>query len=120
MSEIKSYRDLVAWQRAYATGKAVYGAAAKLPESERFGLMGSMRRTAVSIASHIAQGYGRGNTQDYIWSLKQARGEIYQLDTQLLFALDFKYLPEPEYQSLKDRLDETERVLAGLIRSVGG
>jgi four helix bundle protein len=120
VSEIKSYQDLIAWQKAYSLGKSVYATATKLPEVERFGLMASLRRVSYLIASHIAQGYGRGNTQDYIWFLKQARGEIYGLDTQLMFALDFGYIPQPDYEGLKDQLDEAERVLAGLIRSLGG
>lgn len=121
MSEpIKTYRDLIAWQKAFSVGKVVYAAASKLPDHERFGLIAAIRRSSVTVASHIAQGYGRGNTQDYLWFLKQARGEIYQLDTQLLFATDFNYLPADDYQPIKQQLDEAERVLAGLIRSLGG
>jgi four helix bundle protein len=80
---INSYRDLIAWHKADAFGKALYRAAAKLPQGERFGLAAALRRLSYSIASHIAQGYGRGNTQDYIYFLKHARGEIYQTDTQI-------------------------------------
>ncbi|MGH7244504.1 MAG: four helix bundle protein [Phycisphaerales bacterium] len=121
MSEpIKSYQDLIAWQKAYALGKVIYELAGTLPEAERFGLISSLRRMSVSIASHIANGYGRGVTSDYIWFLKQARGEIYQLDTQLLFARDFKYLTDQAYETVKSQLNESERVLAGLIRSLGG
>lgn len=115
---IRSYQDLIAWQRAFELGKAAYALAGKFPDFERFGLVSTIRRTSVNIASHIAQGYGRGNTQDYLWFLKQARGEVYVLDTQLLFALDFKYLDADAYDAIKSLLDETERVLAGLIRSV--
>lgn len=115
---IRSYRDLIAWQRAFDLGKAVYIVAGKLPEYERFGLTSTLRRSSINVASHIAQGYGRGNTQDYVWFLKQARGEIYVLDTQLLFALDFGHIETETYSPIKSLLDETERVLAGLIRSI--
>jgi four helix bundle protein len=118
--EIKSYRDLMAWQKAYVLGKRIYALAGKLPDVERFGLMASLRRLSYSVASHIAQGCGRGNTQDYVWFLKQARGELYKLDTQLLFALDFRCIEETDYESAKSFLDESERVFAGLIRSLGG
>lgn len=121
MSEaINSYRDLIAWQKAYRLGKSVYLAAGSLPESERFGLTSALRRLSYEIASRIAQGYGRGNTQDYIYFLKQARAEIYKLDTLLLFATDFKHIANELHQTLKSELDECERVLAGLIRSLGG
>lgn len=117
---IRSYRDLIAWQKAYSLGKNLYVLAGKLPDSERFGLISTIRRFAISIASDIAQGYGRGNTQDYIYFLKKARGDIYALDTQLLFSVDFKYITQEDYDSIKVQLDEAERVLAGLIRSLGG
>ena len=71
------------------------------------------------VASQIAQGYGRGNTADYVWLLKQARGTLYGLDTELLFALEFKHLEKQSYDAVKAELDECERVLAGLIRSLG-
>ena len=117
---IRSYRDLIAWQKAYAIGKSLYVLAGKLPDNERFGLIAAIRRSAVGLASDIAHGYGRGNTQDYIYFLKKARGDIYGLDTQLLFAKDVNYITEGDYDTTKSQLDEAERVLAGLIRSLGG
>lgn len=108
---------MIAWQKSCELGKVVYKLAGSLPEAERFGLISTLRRTTLTIASHI--GYGRGNTQDYAWFLKQARGELYQLDTQLLFAKDFGYIKNDEYERVKEQLDESERVPAGLIRSLG-
>lgn len=121
MSEpINSYRDLIAWQKAYALGKTVYRLAGELPEAERYGLVAAMRRLSYDIPGRIAQAYGRGNTQDYLYHLKQARGEVYLLDTQLLFSVDFGYVERQRYDAVKSQLDEAERVLAGLIRSLGG
>lgn len=116
--EIRSYRDLFAWQKAFQLGLTVYRVVLTLPESERFGLVSQMRRGAVSVASNIAEGYGRGGRQDYVRFLKLARGCLYELDTQLLFALELKYLEKEPYEAVKGQLDEAERVLAGLIRSV--
>ncbi len=116
---IKSYRDLIAWQRAFRLGCTVYKLAGTLPEGEKFGLMAQLRRDARLAASQIAQGYGRGNTTDYVWFLKQVRGTLYGLDTELLFALEFTYLERTVYEGVKGELDECERVLAGLIRSLG-
>lgn len=115
---IKTYRDLIAWQKAYSLARLVYGLAARLPEHERFGLIAAIRRTAVQIPTQIAQGYGKGNTSDYLWHLKSARGHLYELDTQLLLCLDFEYIPSDQHEPVKDALDEAERVLAGLIRSI--
>jgi four helix bundle protein len=77
-----------------------------------------LRRGGVSVASNIAEGYGRGSTSDYTRFLKVARGALYEIDTQLLFAVELKYITNEQYETTKADLDECERVLAGLIRSL--
>jgi four helix bundle protein len=117
---IKTYRDLIAWQRAFRLGLGLHRIAGTLPDGERFGLAAQVRRGATDVASNIAQGYGRGNTADYVWFLKSARSDLYKLDTQLLFSVELGYVKAEQYEGLKSELDECERVLAGLIRSLGG
>lgn len=115
---IRSYRDLIAWQKSFQLGLSVYRATRALPSEERFGLVSQLRRSAVSIASNIAEGYGRHGRPDYRRFLKIARGSLYEVDTQLLFATELTYLTPDQYTPVKQELDEAERVLAGLIRAV--
>lgn len=116
--EIRSYRDLIAWQRTFQLGKTVYDIARVLPAVEKYDLGSQLRRGAVAVASNIAEGYGRGSRVDYIRFLKIARGCLYELDTQLLFAFDPGYIDGDRHRAAKEQLDEAERVLAGLIRSL--
>jgi len=58
-SRIKSYRDLLVWQKGMAMAKQVYCTTRSFPDDERFGLIGQMRRAAVSIPSNIAEGQAR-------------------------------------------------------------
>jgi four helix bundle protein len=115
---IESFRDLAAWRKAFALGVTVHRLAGGLPECERFGLAHQLRRGAVSVASNIAEGYGRGSRSDYVRFLKIARGALYEVDTQLMFALEFEYIEQATYDDVKAQLDECERILAGLIRSL--
>ena len=78
---VKSYRDLIAWQRARDLVREVYLLTATFPVGERFGLVSQMDRSAVSIPSNIAEGYGRATTQDYLHFLRIARGSAYELET---------------------------------------
>lgn len=113
--QIKSYRDLVAWQKAFELGLAVYGATKSFPAEERFGLTSQLRRGAISVASNIAEGYGRASRTDYVRFLKVARGALYELETQLLFAKEFGYLKPERLRSIQSTADECSRVLGGLI-----
>lgn len=118
MGEIRSHRDLVAWQKAMDLGIEVYRLTKTLPESERFGLVSQLRRASVSIPSNIAEGYGRGTTADYIRFLRASRGSLYEIDTQLLLAVRLEYIPTSSYDGILERINECGRILAGLIRSL--
>ncbi len=113
--QIKSYRDLVAWQKAFEVGLAVYGATKSFPADERFGLTSQLRRGAVAVASNIAEGYGRASRSDYLRFLKIARGALYEIETQLLFAKELGYMKQDRLNKLGPIVDECGRVLGGLI-----
>jgi len=116
MGEIKTYRNLIAWQRAMELAREVYAATGAMPESERFGLTNQMRRSCVSVASNIAEGYARQSLGDYIKFLRIARGSLAELTTQYELATSLEMIPhDPQ---LNDLLSETDRVLQGLIRSL--
>ena len=57
----ESSKDLIVWQRAVQLSLAVYKLTSTFPEAERFGLTSQMRRASVSVASNIAEGYGKSS-----------------------------------------------------------
>lgn len=118
MSEIKSYRDLVAWQKAMDLVTEVYRLTASFPGIERFGLVAQPRRAAVSVPSNIAEGYGRGTTADYLRFLRAARGSLYEIDTQMLLSVRLGLLAQTDYDRTLERINECGRILAALIRSL--
>ena len=114
--QVKTFRDLIAWQKAMELTKQIYRVSAAMPDNERFGLTAQIRRAAVSIPSNIAEGNGRGSRTDYIRFLRIARGSLMELQTQLILAEQLNLIPVPE--KLNDLQRETDRVLQGLIRSL--
>jgi four helix bundle protein len=114
--KVKTFRDLIAWQKAMELVKQVYRATDTMPEGERFGLTAQMRKAAVSIPSNIAEGHGRGSRTDYIRFLRIARGSLMELQTQLILAEQLHLIRIPEH--LDGLQAETDRVLQGLIRSL--
>jgi len=117
-NEIRSYRDLEAWRLAVRLTKIVYRVSAGFPADERYGLTSQIRRAAVSIASNIAEGWGRGTTQDYIRFLRMARGSMYEVETQLLIARELGFVDDEKFGYSEGAIDEAGRVLGGLIRSI--
>lgn len=118
VSDVRSHRDLIAWQKAVKLALDVYSITKLFPESEKFGLVSQLRRACVSVPSNIAEGYGRGATNDYIRFLRTARGSVYEVDTQLLIASRLGYLSAEKFEELESQLNECSRILVGLIRSL--
>jgi four helix bundle protein len=118
MSEIRSHRDLIAWQKAVELCVAIYSMTKLFPADERFGLVSQLRRAGVSVASNIAEGYGRGSRQDYVRFLRAARGSLYEIDTQLLLASRLEFMTPSSFQQIESQANECSRILLGLIRSL--
>ena len=74
MSGIRSYRDLIVWQKSKDLCKRIYRSTEAMPREEMFGLTAQMRRAAVSIPSNIAEGYNRKTRPEYIRGLRIASG----------------------------------------------
>ena len=87
-NKIKSYKDLIVWQKGYELVKNVYLITPKLPNSENFGLKSQMQRSAVSIISNIAEGSNRKTKEDYKQFLHIALGSTSELETQLFLCRD--------------------------------
>jgi four helix bundle protein len=116
MGDIRTFRDLIAWQKAMELTRMLYRASGRMPETEKYGLSNQMRRAAVSVPSNIAEGYARQSTADYIKFLRIARSSLAELDTQYELATSMEMLQVDT--TLLELLAETDRVLQGLIRSL--
>ena len=94
--DIKTFRDLIAWQKAMSLAKQVYQLTMGMPASEKFGLTSQMRRAAVSVPSNIAEGHGRQSLTEYIRFLKVARGSLMELQTQRILAEELNFVHAPD------------------------
>ena len=116
MAAIRTHRDLVAWQKGMALSKTIYVATRRMPQDERFGLTSQMRRAAVSVPSNIAEGYALESRKAYLKHLRTSRGSLAELSTQWELTIDLAMLPPN--REVVALLEETDRVLQGLIRAV--
>ena len=114
----RSYRDLVAWQKAMSFVTEIYEVTQRFPNEERYGLTSQLRRASVSVPSNIAEGQARFSQKEFHHFLSMARGSLVEIETQLLIARNLKYLPPTRTEALLASAGELGRILNGLISSI--
>lgn len=114
---LKSFRELIAWQRAMSLVDAVLPLAASVPRN-RAGLASQMERAAVSISANIAEGYGRASRAEYRHFLSIAAGSLRELETHILVAQRNQLADFDVANRALALADETGRVLHGLRKSL--
>jgi four helix bundle protein len=95
--------------------REVYQLTEEFPKSEMFGLRMQLRRSAVSVASNIAEGHGRLTDAQLRNSLGMARGSLYELQTQIQLASDMKFFSTQSTQRLLDEGIEVAKLINGLL-----
>ncbi|MFC1818269.1 four helix bundle protein [Thermodesulfobacteriota bacterium] len=115
---LKNFKELKVWEKAYQLCLDLYKATAEFPNEEKYGLSSQMRRSAISIPSNIAEGYGRKTIPDYVRCLYIAYGSTCELETQTLLSGDLNYLNKADQSSLLEKIKEVERMLMALIKSL--
>jgi four helix bundle protein len=111
----RPHHGLRVWQDALKLVADVYRLTADFPADERFGLIGQMRRAAISVPSNIAEGAARGTRKEFLRFLYIARGSLSELETQLKVA---SMLGLCEAQAHLETVEALFASLGGLIRTL--
>ncbi len=77
-----------------------------------------MRRSAISIPSNIAEGYGRYSTKEYIRFLQISFGSLNELETQIIISMKLGYCNKEQYEFLITFQKEIARMLIALIKKL--
>jgi four helix bundle protein len=115
---IKSFKDLLVWQKAMEAVFETYRLSRAFPDDERFGLTAQMRRAAVSIPSNISEGHGRDHRRDYCRFLGIARGSINELETHFSIAEGLGFVSTADLERARTLEDEVSRMLRALQRKL--
>ena len=115
--KIKSYKELIAYQKGYELAKEVYQTTRNFPKEELYSLTIQLRRSAVSVPSNIAEGYMRGS-KEYIQFLKIALGSCAELETQLSLSFDIGYCREGDFKRMYDLNIEVTKLLRSYLRTL--
>lgn len=112
--KVKSYEELLAWQKAMLLAKIVYGVQKQLPKDEVYGLGDQIRRAVVSVPSNVAEGFGRETDKDFKHFLSIARGSPYETKTRHELAESLGFLRMPS--ELISLFSEVAKLINGLSR----
>jgi four helix bundle protein len=119
LAEIKTYKDLLIWQKGILLAEHAYVLTKDFPQDEIYSLTNQIKRSAVSISSNIAEGYGRNSTKSYVNFLKIARGSLYELETQLILADKFNFISDKVMlKEVFSEIEEESKMLNSFIKKV--
>jgi len=111
--EVKGFRTLNAWKKAYELTLVVHQLSKKFPREELYGLSSQLQRAAVSVPANIAEGYERMHRKEYLQFLYIAKGSLGEVETYLLLTKDLGYLTDNEYCVVGSIREETSRNIKG-------
>ena len=112
---MKNYKELKVWQRGLELVALTYAVVRQLPREEAYGLRSQMTRAAVSIPSNIAEGSSRTSEKEYRHFLEIALGSCFELDTQLIVAIQSGFITLNPDNQLPQLLEEEIKMLHSFI-----
>ncbi len=112
---MKSYKDLIVWQKSIKLCEEIYKATERFPKSEMYGLTSQIRRSSVAIPSNIAEGHHRGHRAEFTQFLRISYGSGAELETQLLIAKNIGFLNDNQFLHLNLLLEEIMKMLNKLL-----
>ena len=110
MQKMHNLKDLKIWQKAIELAADIYEATKEFPREETYGLTSQIRRSAVSIASNIAEGAGRNSVNEFIYFLGISNGSSYELQTQIIIARKLGLLSNITTEKLLKSIDEIQKM----------
>ena len=111
----KSFKDLIVWQKAHQLVLNVYKATKHFPKEETYGLTSQIRRSSVSVAANIAEGFKKKGIADKLRYMNIAQGSLSETDYHLILANDLEYF---NTSGLLNNADEVGRLLESYMQGI--
>ena len=119
MGEIKSYKDLLIWQKGIKIVCLVYKLVKSFPQEELYALTSQIKRASVSIPSNIAEGYGRNTDKSFSHFLDISRGSLFEIETQLLIANELGFITnETLYTEILSQIQEESKMINAFSKTL--
>ncbi len=111
---MQDFRSLDVWKAAHDLALSIYKTTNGFPTDERFGLTPQLRRSALSVASNIAEGANRASDRDFARFTALAIGSVTEVEYQVLLARDLGYLNREDSGLLNEKAASVRKMLIRL------
>jgi four helix bundle protein len=111
----KTYKELIVWQKSVSLASKVYEITANFPSNQTFSLSSQMQRSAISIASNVAEGFARGNDKEFCRYLKFSYASLCELETQIIIAFNAKFINKELFTDLENATTEISKMICSFI-----
>ena len=112
---IKTYRDLEVYKKAYQASLEIHEITLRFPSFETYELGSQIRRASKGIPMNIAEGFGKNDTEiEFKRYLKIAIGSCDEIQVQLEYCRDLKYMSKEEYEKYRGMYEEIGKMLNGM------
>lgn len=117
-NKTKSFEELLVWQKAHSLVLQIYKISQAFPSEEIFGLTSQLRRSAASITSNIAEGYGRVGKKDKQRFYNMSMGSVRELQNQSILIRDLKYINMDQFTEINKKALEIAKMLSKYIKTL--
>lgn len=104
------FEELIVWQKAHALVLEIYKLSKDSPKEETYGITSQVRRSSVSVAANISEGYRKKGKADKLRFLNIAEGSLDETKYYLILIRDLKFIKN-EYDKLFELSEEVSKLL---------
>jgi four helix bundle protein len=111
------FEKLETWQDSKRLVISIYSITKEFPEFEKFNLTSQINRSAVSIASNLAEGSSRTSMKNQAYFSQLAYSSLMELACQIAIARELNFITEEKYNSLRNDIEILSKKLNALRHS---
>lgn len=115
---MKTYRDLLIWQKSMQLVTDTYQITNTFPKEEVFGLTSQIKRSIISVACNIAEGFGRKSSKEFVRFLNISIGSLFEYQTQIEIARNIKFISEEDFNQLYEKSREIEIMIVSFSNKI--
>lgn len=113
-----SFENLEVYEKARSLVSDIYRIQKDFPKEEIYGLGDQVRRAAVSITAHLAEGSGRQSIKEKVRFIEISYGSLMEVFCELQTACDLGYINNEQFNELRPKFTDIAKMLSGLRNSL--